>query len=282
MANQESTSVTADIFRGFRLGVITIFGILLPGVWFWMSLSLYALGAWGLESNYPIIALFRNQWVSPTLLWIIGFVLVYVVGAQLRAFQPDKMDHLSIRWLHWVNPDWPIERDDTFPYRSLPKYFMRNQMQGFVWKIPWREEGMQGTCSTLFVNYSKLCVANKAPKLGDYLDREEAFIRAMSGVAWGTIFSTAIGICFTVCSLWTRNQGFSGSMVVVAFVTNVLILISIIVNLHRHRLREMTKLVGALHFVFHDCKKTDMPYGDYDPNYDPDVESPPDGCDGTS
>ena len=198
MSKSEAPTVPS-VFRGLRLGIVTIFGVLLPGVWFWASTIFLFTSLWGLEGQASVFAPLKLISFPQPVLWIFGFVLVYVAGSQLRAISPNPIDQLSISWQHVIHRSWLIERTDKFPYLSLPSYFDRRGMAGFAEFIPWSREANRGACSTLFVNYSKLCVASRDRQMGDFLDQEEAFIRAMSGVAWATIASlrgrTSDGAC---------------------------------------------------------------------------------------
>ncbi len=252
--------VFPDFLQGIRFGIITVFGVLLPGVWFLTSTVFYYVSLRPLEAQASVLEPLASISIPYPLWWIVGFVVCYVAGSQLRALSPNPIDRLSIRWRHFVDGKWLIDRADSFPYRSLPKFFRTHNMPKFAKFVPWDDEAHGETCSTLFVNYSKLYVANKNPRMGDFLDREEAFIRAMSGVAWGTIISTIIGVGFV---LWAACDPPVTSWCLFSLVlgVNILVFLAVVMNFHRQRLRELCKVIGSLYLMCHDYQESDPPYG---------------------
>ena len=276
-----SDSGTQDFAHGVKLGVVTVFGILVPGMWFWISACAYFVS---LVDDQKMVELARLPFPTdqPFALWLTGFVLVYVCGCVFRAIDPNGLDWLSICLVRWKRGNWLIPSGERYPYKSLPRFFEKMGVPGFERFVPWdpppeKTEGSTAlpavtetrnappgedkqkegytACSTVWVNTSKIWVTYKHPRMGDFLWREEAFIRSLSGVAWASILSSLLALLGITYVLFAGSS-FSLFLFTITLVTNLGVLIGIVLNFHRQRLREVTKLVAAMYVLKHD----DPPY----------------------
>ncbi len=278
-------SFLPELVRGVRLGVVTVFGILVPGMWFWMTMSVSFVSITDEETLVHLLEL-PLPTNHPMVAWLMGFVLVYVIGCVLRAISPNALDANSIRCLRGkaflkalpvrilsgllrsvskvdgvrilpVNSpkdSWLIQSRERFPYKSLPEYFEQMGVPGFIDFVPWGKE-KSGKCSTVWVNTSKIWVSVRNAELGDFLWREEAFVRSLSGVGWATIVSSILSLFYLGISWLGLDSGYNPASIfafVLVLFTNGCVLLGIVFNFHRQRLREVTKIVAAMHVLARD------------------------------
>jgi hypothetical protein len=240
------------LFRDLRLGTVTVFGVLLPGIWFMTSAGLYLLGVVGHERVENAVGDLGVLRLHPSLAWIVGFVVAYTAGSLMRALSPEVLDRLSICLEHvrsfvWRRPH-EFKVSERFPYQSLPSYLRDRGATELAKYVPWDEAalGKQALCSRVFVNYAKAHVRTNDSRLGDDLLREEAFVRSLSGVCWAAMITTAIAAVV----VWSRGAEVDDAYWV-ALACNVAVIVGVIGNFHRQRLREVLAIIDALYLVDH-------------------------------
>ena len=195
-------SFASEALQSIRLGVVTIFGIIAPGIWFFSTTLLYVtyLFGGGSLNDIQINSDFFISATGPYLASIIGILVVYVCGSVLRILPPDGPDRWSpLR----KEKDSPIEKRERFPYENLPEYLISRGLLGLAELVPWRLENkekpdVQIQRSKTFLHFIKLYITHKDPDMANYLAKQEAFIRLMSGVFYAAIYSSLIFLIFLV------------------------------------------------------------------------------------
>ncbi|MCP3996257.1 MAG: hypothetical protein GY722_14530 [bacterium] len=238
-----------DLLRDVRLGTVTVFGVLLPGIWFMMSISLYVVGLSDSARLSELVDVGRQLSLAPSVLWIAWFVATYVAGSLLRMQSPDPLDRQSMRlgravaWVRGV--PYPIAQGETFPYQSLPKYIRDRGGAGLAQVLPWDREaiGDEALCSNVFLNFAKMHVRARHRDLGDELLREEAFVRGLSGVTWGAVLCT---VPSAVVAGFTSSVG---SAFWAALFANIAVVALTLPRFHKQRLRETLKVAAAVYLV---------------------------------
>ena len=250
------------MLRTIRLGVVAVFGIVVPGVWFWGTTVFYL----GYGAAIPTIDAMRQRFVdlasspSTTLIWVLGFVLVYVTGSVLRILPPDIPDRISLRWINFLSEklgdkSTRIERSDRFPYKSLPAYLRSRELDGLAQLVPWDAEDKNGCDRSMlrsktFMHFTKLFIASKNAHLADHLARQEAFIRLLAGVFYAFVLSSLVLVGAFISALfhqagWTQLAGVS----LVVFGVNLSLSLGILHAFHYQRLRELVMILSVYFLV---------------------------------
>lgn len=245
--------IADESLHSIKLGVVAIFGIIAPGVWFCCTAFLYVSYLCGAGTLADLKAQSTGvvAFLGPTLGLALSFLVVYVVGSVLRILPPDLPDRWSpLR----KDRDSPILGHDRFPYEKFPEYLRSRGLVGLARLVPWDAEyegdGKKKRSKT-FVHYVKLYIAHKDPDTAQRLARQEAFIRLMSGVFYAVITSTAI-LPLAVGGRWIQRLPVTPELFwicVLLCVLNVLILFGILWAFHYQRLRELVMILSAYFIV---------------------------------
>lgn len=224
-----------DILRFFRLGIINIMGITVPGL---LLISLSVIGFFlpaGLvivpysamlfgppdyEIGELVLTWFNSQgWFASALILFFLLVFAYIVGYIIRLSSPDVLDLISAEKI--VNKmgidalkedHWPYRGDpkDRFPYFHFKDYLTARGLPELAnlvqWGNPESEEPGKGKRTKTQINMMKLEVANNSPELSATLEGNEAHVRLMFGT-WSVI-KICIPLIFVGIALNVLGLGF--------------------------------------------------------------------------
>jgi hypothetical protein len=262
-------SLAGHALSAARLSVVSIFGIIVPGIWLCFNASIYVSTSHGAKTFAQIVDMVKAvpEQTGPALAWVFGICVVYVSGSVLRTLPPDHPDVISriiisLRaWMlrrceklfsHPSSPDTTIGIWDRFPYNGLPAYLEHRKLTKLRDLVPWADPKIPR--SKTFLHFVKLSIAMKRPQVADHLSREEAFIRLLSGVFYAIVISSFIG--FYPAFFGPSND--AQLVCKYAMIANLLILVGILWSFHYQRLREMVKILTA-HFLIGDDGKSPYP-----------------------
>jgi len=243
------SSFVGEGLQGIRLGVVALFGIIVPGLWFWAAAVFYLAYMFGAESLSDIQSAVRaaESYLGLYLAWTVGFIVIYVTGSVLRILPPDTPDSWSLRRVKARDIESHIEWADRFPYKSLPAYLRKRGLDGLAALVPWDtgaddDQEPSGTRSKTFLHFIKLYIALCNPQLANHLARQEAFIRLLSGVFYAVLLTTPVfGIGLVAQRTWNEIATLSTGILFF----NWLIVYGILHAFHYQRLRELVMIVCA-------------------------------------
>lgn len=277
-----NNSLINDGLQGIRLGVVALFGIVVPGLWFWATTVFFLSYMLGSESlaDVQTAAKTAEAHFGPYLSWTVGFIVIYVTGSVLRILPPDTPDSWSLRRVKARDIEARIEWPDRFPYKSLPAYLRNRGLRGLATLVPWDtgpddDQEPSGQRSKTFLHFIKLYIALKHPQLANHLARQEAFIRLLSGVFYAAFLSFPV---FAVGLIAQRSWNELASFSMGILIFNFLVVYGILHAFHYQRLRELVMILSA-YFLIGPSDKS--PYVETDANQqvnldpDDDVEQDP-------
>jgi hypothetical protein len=247
------SSFIAEGLHGIRLGVVALFGIVVPGFWFWATAVFYLAYMFGGHSLADVKSASQTGelFLGSYWLWTGVCVVVYVTGSVLRILPPDKPDSWSLWKVKSRDVEFRIEWPDRFPYKSLPAYLRNRGLHGLAALVPWDtgasgDRQISGMRSKTFLHFMKLYIALHNPALANHLARQEAFIRLLSGVFYAVLLSTPI-FALGLVAQRTWNELATVSAGVLVF--NWLIVYGILHAFHYQRLRELVMMLSAYFLV---------------------------------
>lgn len=268
-------NMVVESIQGLRLGVVALFGIVVPGIWFWATAVFYLYYLLGGETLGEMQG--GSDWLrsffGTSVAWIVASLVVYVTGSVLRILPPDAPDSLSLRTARISDPKGRIDPSDRFPYASLPQYLRVRGLHGLAALVPWDtgsggDRKAVGQRSKTFIHFVKLYIAVGNPQLSNQLARQEAFIRLLSGVCYAVLLSIPLLIvAFAVRRAWNELAGFS--LGITCF--NLLVTLGILHAFHYQRLRELVMILSA-YFLLGPLERS--PYVDPASNTSGDLACP--------
>lgn len=263
------SSLVEEGLHKVKIGVVALFGIIVPGVWFWIATIFYLHYLFGIQNINSVRVIVHSIYVStgPYLSWILGFIIVYVAGSVLRILPPDTPDSWSLRKVKERDVEARIEWPDRFPYKSLPQYLRTRGLHGLARLVPWDigqkdnkkdEKDVTGQRSKTFIHFIKLYIALNHPQMANHLAQQEAFIRLLSGVFYAVVLSTLVLIIGGIA----RHSWNQLAVVAISIqIFNTLIVYGILQAFHYQRLRELVMILSA-YFLIGPSDKS--PYDDGD------------------
>lgn len=202
------------ILRSFRLGIINLIGVTVPGL---IVLFLVCFGYLA-----PVVLLIQDLTTGPDEAIASGFpnippigivspaiavsailVLAYIIGYIFRLSTPDDLDRISTKYAikkmggvkaayddHWVHHGEPKNK---FPYFHFSDYLNHRRHYELVPHVDWDEEVRSKTS----VNKMKLTIGIRSPQLSAIIESNEAHIRLL----FGTWLAAKLCIYFVVIGL---------------------------------------------------------------------------------
>ncbi len=251
----EKTEAASDLLseklKTTKVGVITLFGILVPGTWFWVTSTFHIALALGFSEAEELKAFLKDSrdfW-GPYIAGPLAFILVYVTGAVLRILPPDRPDRRSLRS---AGSGSDIAPEDKFPYASLPRYLRNRGLLGLAELLPWDEcRRKPRKRSKTFLHFVKLYIQNTNPALAGQLAKQEAFIRLLSGLYYAIRSSVPVfGIALLFALLVHRNVVSEIALAcLLILLFNGFIFLGILKAFHYQRLREVVMILSVYFLV---------------------------------
>lgn len=208
-----------ELFRFFRLGVIGLVGITVPGILMLLLASLGLLIPMSvliLHVCHLLLGLDDGAiWQSVATVYegnralIITLVVVgaYVAGYTLRLSTPDDLDLLSARRViaqmgrdqattpaNAAKADaWPYrgEPDNKYPYLHFREYLLKRQLPELAALVKWGYAGQEGHSddskrTKTLVSMMKLDILDRSRELSAIVESNEAHVRLVFGT-WKAI-----------------------------------------------------------------------------------------------
>jgi hypothetical protein len=275
-----------DILRSFRLGVINILGVTVPGP---IVLFLICMGflapvilliqdiakddAAKIQSGIPEIPPVGN--VPPTIGVSAILILAYIIGYIFRLSTPDVLDHISAKRVikkmggvaeakrdHWPHHGEPGNKFPYFHFRDYLKYRKHGELAKYV---DWDKHRRSKTS----VNKMKLETHIRSPRLSAIIDSNEAHIRLLFGTwlaSWLCLPFLALGLaaaaygmsrclCPGGCIETEKGQNLLLAYSLWAFLALILMLGSAFAIwriqslFHYRRVRELFDVIACMHLA---------------------------------
>jgi len=212
-----------------RLGVITFFGILVPGA--------YLAGVLGL-AVYSILDFTGHQYHALTIEFAsknlglftgIFLFLSYLLGVLVRLFAPNYVDTLSKYYLIYIKrkseKDWV---KDDFPYEvSLTSRLKEDGMAKVLDLMRSLNPTFGEKKNNVFFNYCKWFIYANEPALSRQVQDAEALVRFLSGTTLVLLVASLISSIILIVSLICKVASyalFCGLLFAIATMGLVLIL----------------------------------------------------------
>ena len=228
-----------DVIRSFRLGIINLFGIVIPGV-FLLATLLYGIFfpvlivvAQLLDTVYlsetkdtPTLTYLSQLFEANAVFIILGFLITaYIVGYLVRLMTVDQLDEVSARKIRdrpskvavdearsgpglYYDPD---DKTDNYPYKRFRQSLEDRGMKKLAKMVKWSpgiemlnksSETPEKLLNKEHINMMKIEIAALKPELSAIIESNEAHIRLLNGI-WYAIGKTrkVIMVGVTFCTL---------------------------------------------------------------------------------
>lgn len=233
-----------------RLGIVTFFGILVPGTYLAATvvLSLSSvfelLGYNGHAETYNF--LHENIALSASAFFFVS----YLFGVVLRLFAPHNVDKLARLYLVHIRRNKDDWVKDIFPYKnSLAVRFEKDGMHKMSSFMECLNDRHGVPDNTVFFNYCKLFVDANDEALSKQVHQAEALMRFLSGTALALLGAIiAFFVLSFVAFLIDSTHTYSVIYLSLAIVS-MLILCFILERFKHQRRREVIIVWSALHLI---------------------------------
>jgi hypothetical protein len=243
-----------DVGALFKIGVIDLFGILMPGVFLLVNLRVACSLAWHGASN-PIQQLGGFESLVGH---VVLFFVAYLAGILLRLFKLDRVDRCSA----WVTGRFVVKGHDEDYWRAAQFDFLDIARRRFgVEKeallpagcvpgtlvpvapapiIPEQRKGLSGKSP---LNYLKLVVQARSVPLAEEVHKAEALMRLLSGVFYACTIS---GLAYVaVLDAAAIRQDPLPVLAIAGIIMTVLIAVAIASRFRSLRIKELDTVLGA-------------------------------------
>ena len=232
-----------------RLGIITFFGILVPGTYLAATVVLIVSSAFQLfgYNGYAVTynVLHENIAVSASAFFFVS----YLFGVVLRLFAPHIVDKLSGWYLVHVRrkkDDWV---SDIFPYKkSLAVRFEKDGMHKISDFMERLNDRYGVPNNTVFFNYCKWFVDANDEALSKQIHQTEALMRFLSGTTLALLIAIIAFIVLSIAFLIDGTHMYSALHLSLA-IASMLILCLILERFKHQRRREVIMVWSALHLI---------------------------------
>ena len=221
----------SEVLRVFRLGVINLLGVTVPGLMFIIILVSGFAAPFVLVLQHLSISLSPNLQISkfpdlPPLgtipvAWVIilTFIMAYTIGYIIRLSTPDKLDKISgdhvIKEMGGIEKaeeeHWPYrkETNEKFPYFYTKDYLEHRGHNELLELVTWGKDNKDTLPrSKTIINKMKVETEMRSPELSAVIESNEAHIRLLFGVwlvaksciqfLWGGLLFAFSGMMWTL------------------------------------------------------------------------------------
>ena len=199
-----------------KLGVVTFFGILVPGAY---------LAAVLLATFASVAELLRQDGHERVLAFVaentvlsagIFLFVAYLLGVLLRLFAPEYVDSISSWYLRCVVCDVDDWVTDAFPYEKTVDAHLQKKGMGKVTELMSRLNGNH-PLSKAFFNYCKWFIEANAPALARQVQESEALVRFLSGTALALLVAlplmSSLLVVFAICGSHLNAALYGGLLI---------------------------------------------------------------------
>ncbi|MEW5734844.1 MAG: hypothetical protein AB1921_08310 [Thermodesulfobacteriota bacterium] len=232
-----------------RVGVITFFGILVPGAYLAGIIILCissGIELFGLQGHSHLIKVLSQQ----TALFAGVFLFVaYLLGVLVRLFAPEFVDFISEWYLVQIRKtdhDWA---KDKFPYESTLRSRLQNDGMGKITELMSKLNSSYGKeRNTPFFNYCKWFIDANNSALSRQVQEAEALVRFLSGTTLVLLIALPVALFFIPIFIA------KGSYLIVILYSGLLAMdtISLLLILERfkyQRRREVVMVWGCVYLI---------------------------------
>jgi hypothetical protein len=226
-----------EFVKSLRLGVVQIFGIIVPGLVVLASLVFLAHVAGACGSCGFTVA-----WSSHRVEVAAGVLTAaYILGFIVRLVPMELVDRFSRRWLERrLGPEMESLKGQ-YPYENLRAVLAQDGMPELAAYVSWHEKNMNPVRAR--INSLKLIVANESEVLGAAMATAEANIRMMFGTFVAGLVALLVLVCsFVAPTRWTCYP--VARLVLVALILCSLLLI--VMTFTQTRYNELVRLLTAV------------------------------------
>lgn len=185
----------------FRIGVINLFGITVPGflMLMFLLLGLFIPGI-NIATEFSDLKwqiIFKIYSENTFIIIFLFIILSYILGYILRLSSPDDLDKISAKKvLKRLTPKeqevWPYTDKpyDKFPYYNFGEYLKARDLEHLLEHVKWGDEtDNTKKRSKTVVNIMKIDIMHNCSTLYSFIEANEAHIRLLSGT-WLAIKDT--------------------------------------------------------------------------------------------
>lgn len=241
-----------------RLGIISFFGIFIPGTLlsFILCLGIFCVfEAFGVPNSLQkILGLVEK---NTTLFATAFFITSYLLGMVVRLYSPEKIDEKATKFANsWVGKYYVREENrlpEKFPYSDSVESHLNNR--GLKRVVDFMNNQNKNYSTSTFLNYCKLFILSKNPALGRQVLEAEALVRFLSGTAWiliyfGTLIPLAGFVIFTYKSFVDKEVFLIYSISFIALLIFNRVILSMILGRYRvMRKREVGIVWKSYHLL---------------------------------
>jgi hypothetical protein len=232
-----------------RVGIITFFGILIPGSYLLAIIVLVVastLEAFGLGGHASV---FEFASANVALSAAVFLFASYLLGMVVRLFAPRVVDELS-KWyfvhLRRKRNGWVA---DVFPYRrSLTSWFAKGGMAKIPALLQRVNPHYGDDNNTLFFNYCKWFVDANHVRLSRQIQEAEALVRFLSGTTLALMIGLSAFLVFSVVFSIAGSPICAMSYISLS-VGSALMLCLILERFKHQRRREVIMVWSAVHLL---------------------------------
>lgn len=222
-----------------RLGVIVLFGIVVPGAYLTVFILLAfasILELQGIPGHLEILTLLGKHVLFSSTAF---FFISYLFGVVLRLFAPSVIEKLCGWYLKVIRRKKDRWLQAVFPYKeSLAEWLEEVGMKKVPDFIITLNEQYGYENNTPFFNYCKMLIEAHNESLADRLRQNEAFIRFLSGTSLALLISLVISLCLSGSFLIVHHWSFFQVYVVLTLISFITLL-GILERFKHQRYREV-------------------------------------------
>lgn len=214
-----------------KIGVIDLFGILMPGVVLLVNLWAVCLLAWVGPTN-PVHSLQSGGFSLVG--HVILFFAAYLSGIILRLFRPDPVDRLSTWAARKMRDQRELRTQRDFRYRHFAqRTFLVTLASPLLPNVGGRD----------WLNFLKLAIQEKSIPLAEEVHKAEALMRLLSGVFYASVVAAASYCLGRVIAVFTQSPRWWFGLVGIG--VSLVMTAPIVARFRDLRLKELDTVVAA-------------------------------------
>jgi small-conductance mechanosensitive channel len=244
-----------------RFGVVTFFGILIPGAYLATILILATACSFELRGIFGHAEIFSylsaNFLPSTTILLFFS----YLLGVLVRLFSPNAVDRASTYYLRLRRgkrkPSATSWIEEKFPYKeSIAKRCREDGMGEVLACIESINISYARPGNNTFFNYCKLFIEGNSVALSRHIRQAEAMIRFLSGTFFALVLSLLIGLYFFLL-FWISRDMLLRDVYLGISLVSLVFLVAILERFKHQRRREVWFLWSATYLLLNGAVKSD-------------------------
>jgi hypothetical protein len=232
-----------------RLGVITFFGILVPGAYLAGVLVMTVASSielCGLGGHERIVKVLSQE---TALFGGVFLFVAYLLGVLVRLFAPEYVDLFSRLYLVHVRRSKKEFVRDVFPYERTITARLKNDGMGRIPELMYRlNPAYAHTGNTPFFNYCKLFIHANDAALSRQVEEAEALVRFLSGTTLVLLIAFPLALFF-IFAFAVQRAGLISALYAGLLATDVISLVLILERFKYQRRREVIMVWGCVYLI---------------------------------